>query len=47
MDGRYEFACHETEEDPRREIVLADTVAELEVLVEHCAEGERYRLQIT
>jgi hypothetical protein len=44
VDRRYEFACHETEENSWREIVLADTVAELEVLVEHCAEGEGDRL---
>jgi hypothetical protein len=47
MDGRYEFACHETEEDSWREVVLADTMTELEVLVEHCAEGEGDRLLIS
>ena len=39
MDGRDEFSCRETEEDTRGEVVLADAVAELEVLVEHCAEA--------
>lgn len=45
MDGRHEFPCRETEEDAGREIVLADPVAELEVLMEHGAEGQGDRLE--
>jgi hypothetical protein len=36
----YEFACCETGENMRRKVVLANAVAELEVLVEHCRECE-------
>lgn len=39
MDWWYEFSGCETEEDPGRKIVLSDSVAKLEVLMEHCAEG--------
>ena len=36
----HEFACCETGEHMRRKVVLANAVAELEVLVEHCRECE-------
>jgi hypothetical protein len=39
MDWGYEFAGCETEEHARGEVVFLDALAELEVLVEHCAEG--------
>jgi len=35
VDGWHEFACCETGEHMRRKVVLANAVAELEVLVEH------------
>ena len=40
MDRRYEFAGCETEKDAWRDIMFADAVAELKVLVEHRAEGQ-------
>ena len=40
MNRRYKAAGDETENDARGEIVFAKSVAELEVLVEHCAEGK-------
>jgi hypothetical protein len=40
MNRRYELASCETEENVRREVVLADAVAELKVLVEHRAKGQ-------
>ena len=41
MNRGHEFASCETEEDAWGEVVRADAVAELEVLVEHQAEGQR------
>ena len=41
VDGRHEFAGCEAFEDARWKVVFADAGAELEVLVEHDAEGER------
>lgn len=41
MDGGHEAAGGETEDDAGGEVMFADAVGELEVLVEHCAEGER------
>lgn len=38
MDRRDEFARCEAEEDPRREVVLADALTKLEILVEHGGE---------
>lgn len=40
VDGWDEFARRETEEDAGGEVVFADSVSELEILVEHGAEGE-------
>lgn len=40
MDGRDEAAGDEAEDHAGGEVVFADTVGELEVLVEHGAEGE-------
>lgn len=39
VDGRNEFTGQQAQDDTRREVVLADAGAELEVLVEHGAEG--------
>lgn len=39
VDRRHEFACHEAEEDFEGEVVFSEAAAELEVLVEHSAEG--------
>lgn len=41
MDGGHEAAGYEAEYHAWGEIVFSETMAELEVLVEHCAEGER------
>ena len=41
MNGREELTGHQAEDDAGGEIVLVDPVAELEVLVEHGAQGER------
>lgn len=40
MDGRDEAAGGEAEDHAGGEVVFADAVAQLEVLVEHGAEGE-------
>ncbi len=40
MDGRDEAAGGEAEEDAGGKVVFAEAVAELEVLVEHGAQGE-------
>lgn len=40
MDGRDKFPGCEAEEDTWGEVVFANAVAELEVLVEHGAEGQ-------
>jgi hypothetical protein len=40
VDRGHEFACCETQEHARRDVVFADAVAELEILVEHGAEGK-------
>jgi hypothetical protein len=44
VDGRDETAGDEAEDDARGEIVFSEAVTELEVLVEHGAEGEGYGL---
>ena len=44
MDWWYEFASCETKKHAWRKVVLADAVTELEILVEHGAEGEGDRL---
>lgn len=44
VDRGHEAAGGEAEDDAGREVVLADSMAELEVLVEHGSEGERDRL---
>lgn len=41
MDGRHEAARDQAQEDTGRDVVLADTVAKLAVLVEHFPEAER------
>jgi len=46
MDWGNKFAGDETKENARREIVLANSLAKLEVLVKHCAECERDGLPI-
>lgn len=46
VDGRDEAAGGEAEEDAGGEVVFADAVAELEVLVEHGAKGEGDRLWV-
>jgi hypothetical protein len=38
VDGWHEFSCCKTGEHMRRKVVLANSVAKLEVLVEHCRE---------
>lgn len=38
VDGRHELAGCKTEDHPGREVVLADTVAQPEVLVEHLSQ---------
>lgn len=40
MDGGNGLAGHEAEDDVRGDVVSPYPLAELEVLVEHCAEGE-------
>lgn len=40
MNGRDEATGGKAEEDARGEVVFAEAVAELEILVEHGAEGE-------
>lgn len=44
VDRRHEAAGDEAEEHAGGEVVLADAVAHLEVLVEHSRESKRYRL---
>lgn len=44
VDGGHESAGDKTEYHPRREVVFAETMAQLEVLVEHCAERKGDRL---
>ena len=44
MYGGHEAARGEAEDHSRREVVFSDSMAELEVLVEHGAERERNRL---
>ncbi len=44
VNGRDEAARHEAEDDTRCQVMLAEAVAKLEVLVEHGAEWERNRL---
>ena len=46
MNGREELARHQAQYDAGREVVLVDAVAELEVLVEHGAQGERDGLRV-
>lgn len=46
VDWRYEFASGKTQKDAWRQIVLADTIAELEVLVEHSTECKRDGLKV-
>ena len=41
MNGREELTGHQAQDDAGGEVVLVDPVAELEVLVEHGAQGER------
>lgn len=40
MDRRHESACGETEDNVRCEVMLAESMAQLEVLVEHRAKRE-------
>lgn len=44
MDRGHEAAGYEAEDHAWGEIVFSESMAELEVLVEHCAEGKRDRL---
>lgn len=44
MNRRYELPRREAQEDAGGEIVFPYAVAELEVGLEHCAEGEGYGL---
>jgi hypothetical protein len=44
VDGRNVFPCQEAEEDAGREVMLADAMGHLEVLVEHGTEGKWDRL---
>ncbi len=44
MYRRHKFARRETEKDTRRQIVLSNSVAKLEILVKHCTKGQRNRL---
>ena len=44
VDWRHKLTAHETEEDTRRDVVLPDTVAQLEILMEHCFQRQRNRL---
>lgn len=47
IDRWHKLSCQETEEHPWREVVLADTVPEEEVLLEHDFECHRNRLNAT
>jgi hypothetical protein len=44
MDRWHEFADCKTRKDAGGEVVVADAMSELEVLVKHGAKGERDRL---
>lgn len=46
MNRRHEFAGGETPKNSWGEIVFADAVTKLEVLVEHCTKCKRYRLGV-
>lgn len=41
MDRRYELASGKTPKNARGEVVVADAVAELKILLEHSAKRER------
>lgn len=46
MDGWHKAAGHKAEDNAGREVVFPEPVAQLEVLVEHCPQGEGNRLEI-
>ena len=46
VNRRHEAARHETEDDTRCQVMLAEAVAKLEVLVKHGAEREGNRLGV-
>jgi len=44
MDRWQELSRRKAEQDTRREVVLADAVGKLKILIEHGPEGKRYGL---
>lgn len=45
MDRWHKAAGHKAEDNARREVVFSEPVAQLEVLIEHCTQGEGNRLE--
>lgn len=44
MDRGQELSCRKAEQDAQGEVMLADPVGKLKILIEHGPEGKRYGL---